>query len=145
MNILIYPGGLRPDRRAPGDFAEEGAFQNIFLLRFIYVFWYFWIRFFVCFWRRFRQGGDPQILFSSIFKWFLDAFSLAVAKCVFSSIFKWFWTPFRDPWGTQVLTFSTLIFVVVSGTVQDGLKTRFYRFRLHFKRRFATFSEPLGK
>ena len=21
------PGGLRPDRRAPGDFAEEGAFQ----------------------------------------------------------------------------------------------------------------------
>ena len=28
--IYIYPGGLRPDRRAPGDFAEEGAFQNIF-------------------------------------------------------------------------------------------------------------------
>ena len=36
--IYIYPGGLRPDRRAPGDFAEEGAFQNIFLLGFVYVF-----------------------------------------------------------------------------------------------------------
>ena len=36
--IYMYPGGLRPDRRAPGDFAEEGAFQNIFLLRCVYVF-----------------------------------------------------------------------------------------------------------
>ena len=35
---LYNPGGLRPDRRVPGDFAEEGAFQNIFLLRFVYVF-----------------------------------------------------------------------------------------------------------
>ena len=35
---FLYPGGLRPDRRAPGDFAEEGAFQNIFLLIFDYVF-----------------------------------------------------------------------------------------------------------
>ena len=50
-----------------------------------------------------------------------------------------------DPLGSQVLTVSTLIFIVVSGTVQDGLKTRFYRFRLHFRRRFATFLEPLGK
>ena len=38
ISSFSYPGGLRPDRRAPGDFAEEGAFQNIFLLRFVYVF-----------------------------------------------------------------------------------------------------------
>ena len=140
--IYIYPGGLRPDRRAPGDFAEEGAFQNIFLLRFVYVFWYFWIRFFVCCWRRFHQGGYPQMLPGTP-KWALE--TLAVTQCVFSSIFKWFWDPFRDPWGTQVLTFSTLIFIVVSGTVQDGFKTRFYRFPLHFRTRFVTFLEPLGK
>ena len=98
--------------------------------------------FFVCFWRRFRQGGYPQMLPGAP-KSALAA--LAVTKCVFSSMFKRFGGPFRDPWGIQVLTFSTLIFIVVSGPVQDGLKKRCYRFRLHFRRRFATFLEPFGR
>ena len=98
--------------------------------------------FFVCFLETFSSGGVPP-----------DApgdakVSLGNAsgdQVCFSSILKWFWGPFRDPWGTHVLTFSTLIFIVVSGTVQDGLKTRFYRFRLHFRRRFATLVEPFGR
>ena len=34
--IYIYPGGLRPDRRAPGDSAEEGTFNSDFVfLKFV--------------------------------------------------------------------------------------------------------------
>ena len=129
--IYIYPGGLRPDSRAPGDFAEEGAFQNICLLRFVYVFWYFWIRFFVCFWRRFRQGGGVPPDARGGAKVSLGDSS--GGQVCFVIDFCWFGDPFNDPLGSHVLTFSTLIFIVVSGRVQDKLKTRFYRIRLHFR------------
>ena len=40
--IYIYPGGLRPDRRAPGDFAEEGTceicvFSEIYVHVFLFL------------------------------------------------------------------------------------------------------------
>ena len=142
LDCVYIQVGFAQTAALQGTLQRKVLVRIFLLLIFFYVFWYFWIRFFVCFGRCFRQGGYPQML-PGVPKWALAA--LAVGKCVFSSIFKWFWGPFRNPWGSQVLTFSTLIFIVVSGTVQDGLITRFYRCQLHFRRRFATFFEPLGR
>ena len=55
----IYPGGLRPDRRAPGDFAEEGAFQNIFVTEICLRILILLNTFFCVFLETFSSGGVP--------------------------------------------------------------------------------------
>ena len=56
---VIYPGGLRPDRRAPGDFAEEGACK-IFVFSEIYVHGFIFLNtFFRVFLDTFSSGRVP--------------------------------------------------------------------------------------
>ena len=61
-NIVMYryyPGGLRPGRRAPGDFAEEGAFQNIFFTEICLRILILLNPFFCVFLETFSSGGVP--------------------------------------------------------------------------------------
>ena len=55
----LYPGGLRPGRRAPGDFAEEGAFQNIFFTEICLRILILLNPFFCVFLETFSSGGVP--------------------------------------------------------------------------------------
>lgn len=59
MCFFTYPGGLRPDRRAPGDFAEEGAFQNIFVTEICLRILILLNTFFCVFLETFSSGGVP--------------------------------------------------------------------------------------
>ena len=78
--IYIYPGGLRPDRRAPGDFAEKGACEiSVFSELYVHVY-IFLNTFFQMFLETFSSGGVPPDAPGGAK---VSLAALAVTKCVF--------------------------------------------------------------